>query len=89
MNGTDKQIEWAERIVTEWNAGFDRIISKAKGRVERNTMPATWTDHVTGIVEHARKQIATLTDAAKIIDMKKQINMIGATENQIVKTWKA
>jgi hypothetical protein len=82
MNGTDKQIEWAENIIAEWNISFARIIEAAKARVECNTMPANWVDQ-------AQSRIATLTKASDVIDMKKRSNVPALVEQQINATWKA
>jgi hypothetical protein len=89
MNGSDKQIEWAESIITEWDASFDHIIAEAKARVERNTMPANWISHVTAVVEQAKTRIATLTKASDVIDMKKRSNVPALVKQQTIATWNA
>jgi len=89
LTGSEKQVVWAQNIVTEWDASFARMISDAKSRVEHATMPANWLDHVTAIVDQTKARIATLTKASDIIDMKQRSNAPAMVEKQIAVTWKA
>jgi glutathionyl-hydroquinone reductase len=89
LTGSEKQISWAETIITEWNESFGRILQYAKDRVGRQTMPAAWSAHTETVVNQAKSKIATLTKASDIINLKKRSNVPAIVEQQIAATWKA
>lgn len=69
MKGTEKQIEWATRILDGWKEDIQKEIDNAKLRVIYGDFPKIWEIIVEMIAFDKVKTISSF-DAAKIIELR-------------------
>ena len=67
MKGSEKQIKWANDILSGFESQLRKEIADAASRVERNSMPAAWGEIVNDTCSGFISKFATLNDAAKVI----------------------
>lgn len=89
MNGTEKQIGWAEKIKAEWVTGLNRLLSAATARVANGSMPETWLEATESGINKAMGIINKCDDAGRIIAMHKESDMVSRVSKLIIKDWEA
>ena len=88
MKGTQKQTEWANNIITDWNLKLDNLIVDAKHRVNDNSMPSAWLDVTVKGVSRAKDMLIKASTASSIIDLSKKGSFVDRVNQLIINDYK-
>ena len=71
MNGTEKQIEWAEAIIAGWQNAVEKEVNEAALRVESGSMPVKWLECVKSASSKVLSSFEDCGEASEIINGRK------------------
>ncbi len=85
-NGSQKQIDYANKIIATWTIQVNNVVDDAKDRVSRNTMPQQWLDTVQASADAFFTKLNATTQASRIIDAR-NVNCGDAVFNDASKNY--
>lgn len=88
LQGTEKQVIWAESIKQEILDGLTDLETTASQRVENSSMPQAWVDVTKAGVEKAKGMIESVKFASKMIDLRKK-GIVARVESLTIKDYQA
>ena len=83
MQGSERQIEWAENILAGWEREFETIINEARTRVENESMPQRWLDVNINGIDNVKNTLRS-KDAKTIINLSQKKNVINMVKQAIL-----
>ena len=88
MNGSAKQIEWAESIQAKWISQINDVINEASRRVNDGSMPKNWLEIVKKHANIATNKVESAKSASSVINQR-LISMGDLVMGASIKAYKA